>query len=177
MRWNNETPIPRPPTIESGVNISIPSRDDGRSIPLRMFKPEACDAKGVMLHIHGGGWVLMSEHYQDAYLKWVADEIGIAVLSVGYRLAPEHPFPACSDDCVDAAEYLLKNGASYGGELLFIGGEVSLPTQRGPTWRLRLTSSSPVGWRPSHDDYNPAIAAHSRQAVAYQRSDLVLWSL
>lgn len=62
LRWNNQTPIPRPPTIETGTNFTIPSRDEGRELPVRMFKPEQSEPRGIMLHIHGGGWVLMSEH-------------------------------------------------------------------------------------------------------------------
>lgn len=124
MRWNNQTPLPRPPTIEAGINSTVPSRDSGRTIPVRIFKPAEKQSKGVFLHIHGGGWVLQSEHYQDAYLKFIADELDLIAISVGYRLAPEHPHPAGCDDCVDAAEYILAHGKEqYGGELLFIGGE------------------------------------------------------
>jgi len=61
MRWNNETPLPRPPVIESGKNITIPSRESGREIPCRVFMPETDNVKGVFMHIHGGGWVLQSE--------------------------------------------------------------------------------------------------------------------
>lgn len=123
MRWNNETPVPRPPLLDSGIDIRIPSRDNEREIPIRMFKPPVA-TKGVFLHFHGGGWVLQTEHYQDTYLKFIADAMDLTVLSVGYRLAPEHPFPAGPDDCVDAAEHVLREGNSkYGGNLLFIGGE------------------------------------------------------
>jgi len=62
---------------------------------------------------------------QDAYLKFLADEGRLAVISVGYRLAPEHPFPAGPEDCYDAAEYFVKNAKSeYDGELIFMSGEV-----------------------------------------------------
>lgn len=61
MRWNNQTPLPRPPVIETGKNDMIPSRDTGREIPVRIFVPDSGKPKGVFMHIHGGGWVLQSE--------------------------------------------------------------------------------------------------------------------
>lgn len=62
---------------------------------------------------------------QDPYLKYQADHFGLTVFSVGYRLAPEDPWPAGANDCYDAAEWLVKNGKEvFGGELMFTGGEV-----------------------------------------------------
>ncbi|ORY09894.1 Alpha/Beta hydrolase protein [Clohesyomyces aquaticus] len=124
LRWEGRTPLPKPVVLDSGVNMSIPSRDQGRNIPCRYFEPEGKKAKGVLLHIHGGGWVLMNEASQDPYLKYMADHFELTVFSVGYRLAPEDPFPAGPNDCFDAAEWLIKNGREkFGGELLFAGGE------------------------------------------------------
>ncbi|KAF2404796.1 esterase/lipase/thioesterase [Trichodelitschia bisporula] len=123
MRWNNETALPRPPVLESGINATIPSRDKGRDIPIRRFKPEG-EIRGTFMHIHGGGWVLQSEAHQDTLLKAIADMGGLAVVSVGYRLAPEHPFPAAPDDCVDVANYLIENAErEFGGPLRFFSGE------------------------------------------------------
>lgn len=62
---------------------------------------------------------------QDPYLKYMADHFELTVFSVGYRLAPEDPWPAGANDCYDAAEWLVKNGKEkFGGELMFTGGEV-----------------------------------------------------
>lgn len=127
MRWNNETPLPRPPVLESGIDMIVTSRDDGRSIPLRVFlpKPGKDAVRGTFLHIHGGGWVLQSEKYQDGLLDFMAQKAGLAAVSVGYRLAPEHPFPAPVNDCEDVCDWLLKNAEKeFGGVLRFIGGEV-----------------------------------------------------
>jgi acetyl esterase/lipase len=56
----------------------------------------------------------------------MADNYQLTVFSVGYRLAPEDPWPAGANDCYDAAEWLVKNGKEkFGGELMFTGGEVS----------------------------------------------------
>lgn len=90
-----------------------------------MFKPENGEPKGVLLHIHGGGWVLQSEASQDPYLKNMADTYGLIVWSVGYRLAPEDPWPAGVNDCYDAAEWLVDNAEKeYAVPLMFACGEV-----------------------------------------------------
>jgi hypothetical protein len=58
----------------------------------------------------------------------MADHFEVTVVSIGYRLAPEDPWPAGAEDCYDAAEWLVKNGPEvFGGELMFTGGEVGSP--------------------------------------------------
>jgi acetyl esterase/lipase len=66
-------------------------------IPLRLIAPEA-RSTGTFMHIHGGGWTLSENDLQDLRLQRVARETGLTVVSVGYRLAPEHPYPAGPDD-------------------------------------------------------------------------------
>ncbi len=69
-------------------------------------------------------------------LNTIADGAGVAVVSVGYRLAPEHPFPKGPEDCFDAAEWLVDNAkAEFGAELKFLGGEVSNTLCHGDTRR------------------------------------------
>ncbi|KAJ4353989.1 uncharacterized protein N0V89_005721 [Didymosphaeria variabile] len=124
LRWEGQTPLPKPIVLPEGINGTIPSRDAGREITYRIFKPASGVSKGVHLHIHGGGWVLQSEAYQDPYLKYMADNYEVTVWSVGYRLAPEDPWPAGVNDCYDAAEWLVDNAEKlYGGPLMFTGGE------------------------------------------------------
>ena len=65
---------------------------------------------------------------QDSLLKAIADGSDLVVISVGYRLAPENPYPRPLHDCLDVAEWLVDNAKSlFGAELKFIGGEVSRP--------------------------------------------------
>lgn len=61
LRWEGQTPLPKPVVLPEGVNGEIASRDKGRMISYRMFKPESGESKGIHMHIHGGGWVLQSE--------------------------------------------------------------------------------------------------------------------
>jgi acetyl esterase/lipase len=95
---------------------------DGNEIPLRVIAP--ANPRGIYLHIHGGGWVLGGADMQDPMLERIADSTGQAVVSVEYRLAPEHPYPAGPDDCESAASWLLRNGKQeFGTDALTIGGE------------------------------------------------------
>lgn len=91
---------------------------------LRELLPAQGKPQGVYLHIHGGGWVLGEADLQDSLLLALADLAQLAVLSVHYRLAPEHPYPAAPDDCEAAALWLVHNARElYGTDRLFIGGE------------------------------------------------------
>lgn len=99
---------------------------EGPSGPLKLreFLPAQGAPRGVYLHIHGGGWVIGSADMQDSMLLALADQAQLAVLSVHYRLAPEHRYPAAPDDCEAAALWLVAHGAeTYGVQKLFIGGE------------------------------------------------------
>jgi acetyl esterase len=114
---------PFPPVIKSprAHTITIRGRD-GNEIPLRIIAPE--QARGVYLHIHGGGWVLGSADQHDPMLERIADTTGLAAVSVEYRLAPENPYPAGPDDCESAAAWLVQHAMSeFGSDVLTIGGE------------------------------------------------------
>jgi acetyl esterase/lipase len=75
-------------------------------IALRVIAPEQ-QPTGVFLHIHGGGWTVSASDLQDRRLQRLARDTGMTVVSVEYRLAPEHPYPAAPDDCEAAALWLL----------------------------------------------------------------------
>jgi acetyl esterase len=95
---------------------------DGNQIPLRVIAP--AQPRGVYLHLHGGGWVLGGADMQDPMLERIVDNTGQAIVSVEYRLAPEHPYPAGPDDCEAAAAWLVRNSKKeFGTEALTIGGE------------------------------------------------------
>ena len=71
------------------------------------------------------GTQLGSERAQDGLLQFYANAGDVAVISIGYRLAPEYPYPAPIEDCVDAVGYLIANSEKeYGAPLRFLAGEV-----------------------------------------------------
>lgn len=125
MRAAGKTPLPAATHLPSAEDMDIPSRDAGRSIPCRVLRPQNGGAvKGVFMHIHGGGWVLQDQRSQDPPLQAIADNTGVVCVSVGYRLAPEDPFPKGPEDCFDVAEWLVGNAErEFGAGLCFVGGE------------------------------------------------------
>ncbi len=94
-----------------------------RQVPVRIITPQERETRAVYLEIHGGGFYLSSAARSDARNARLADAVGVAVVSVDYRLAPEHPWPAAPDDCETAALWLLEQGeAMFGATRLAIGG-------------------------------------------------------
>ena len=108
------------PPSDRGVDRTI----DGPAGPIRLrtFVPEQVD--GVLFHIHGGAWMAGSPEMTDLLHEALADSLHLACVSVDYRLAPEHPYPAAPDDCEAAACWLLEHAREeYGSDRLLIGGE------------------------------------------------------
>lgn len=109
-----ETPGPEVP-------VSNIATDGG--IPVRLYRPEA--ARAALVFFHGGGLVAGSIETHDGICRRLAAASGVAVMSVGYRLAPEHRFPASLDDAVAALDWIHANASVLGidGDHLAIGGD------------------------------------------------------
>lgn len=98
-------------------------------IPVRSYLPRSYVSGGpvqapVALHFHGGGFVTGSIDLYDANARDIAAKANCAVLAVGYRLAPEHPFPAGLNDCYAATEWVANEGHTIGldGSRIAVGG-------------------------------------------------------
>ncbi len=95
----------------------------GRSVPVRVHEPASGEVAGVFLEIHGGGFYLGSAAGSDVRNRALADSLDLAFVSVDYRLAPEHPWPAAPEDCETAALWLADHAQHrFGTTSLFIGG-------------------------------------------------------
>ncbi len=95
-------------------------------IPVRVYVPRGLARPApLLLYFHGGGWVVGSIDSHDGQCRMLADEAGCIVVSVGYRLAPEHRFPAAVDDAVDAWRWVLSNAGRLGADAarLAVGGD------------------------------------------------------
>jgi acetyl esterase/lipase len=96
----------------------------GPAGPLRLREFRPSRPAGVMLHIHGGGWMTGEPELTDLLHEALADDLNLAIVSVEYRRSPEHPFPAGPDDCEAAALWLVESARSeYATDRLLIGGE------------------------------------------------------
>ncbi|HSI41721.1 MAG TPA: alpha/beta hydrolase [Xanthobacteraceae bacterium] len=134
LRLEGKGPFPLAP--QSPLARTLEIEGPHGPVPLRILAPE--QPRGVYLHIHGGGWTLGSARENDGLNDLLVARTGLAVVSVDYRLAPEHPYPAAPDDCEAAALWLLREGpARFGTEHFCIGGE-SAGAQLSVATMLRL---------------------------------------
>jgi acetyl esterase/lipase len=114
--------VPTPAPSEPPAVLELAEGATG-AVPLRIHAPLRGPAAGVLLDIHGGGFVLGSAASDDVRHRRLADALGIAVVSVEHRLAPEHPWPAAPDDCEVAARWLVDQAERrFGTRRLAIGG-------------------------------------------------------
>jgi acetyl esterase len=98
----------------------------GREIGVCIYSPPGKDgALPVVVFFHGGGWVVCTLETHDPICRALAMEVGVLVVSVDYRLAPEHKFPAGLEDCRVAAEWVLAHAAELGGDprRVMVGGD------------------------------------------------------
>ena len=113
------------PPVDSVAEITIPGAD-GTMIPGRVYRPSGLpDNAAILVYFHGGGWVLGGLDAADSACRVLANHAGIAVLSVDYRLAPEHPFPAAIDDALAAFRHVVADAADLriDPSRIAVGGE------------------------------------------------------
>lgn len=124
--------------------VAESARAAGRTVPIRIVKPLRRPIAGVLLHFPGGGFYLSCSVADDERNARRADATGLAVVSVDYRLAPEHPWPAAPDDCMTAAEWLINNAVErFGTGRLLLGG-FSAGATLAATTLLRLRDAGAV---------------------------------
>lgn len=98
----------------------------GGDLPIRVYRPvDAGDATPCLMFFHGGGWVIGTVDTHDLVCRALCEATAATVVSVGYRLAPEHPFPAAPDDCTAATKWVAEHGAEIGvdGSRLAVCGD------------------------------------------------------
>jgi acetyl esterase len=89
---------------------------DIAGVPVRIYRPSSEVALPVVVYFHGGGWTIGSAEQFDAITRELANTSGAIVVSVDYRLAPEHPFPAALDDCWSVLQSVAKHAVEFGGD-------------------------------------------------------------
>jgi acetyl esterase/lipase len=120
MRWL--TKVGARPKLPAGVTAEV--RPVGAA-SVRIYRPVEVRSDGAVLWIHGGGFVIGTAQMDDARCSRYALEFGTVVVSVDYRLAPEHPFPAPLDDCFAAWTWLQEHADGLGVDphRIVVGGE------------------------------------------------------
>jgi acetyl esterase len=99
-----------PEPVAGVEDRSIPG--PGGDIPIRIYKPAGAGPFGACVYFHGGGWVVGDIEMTDQPCRMLANASGCVVISVDYRLAPEHKFPAGPEDCFAAVAWMAANGAA-----------------------------------------------------------------
>jgi acetyl esterase len=114
---------PSPPDV-AVHDLSIPG--PASEIPVRVYAPHDVERPcGVLVYFHGGGFVAGSIDSHDGTVRELAAGARCVVVSVEYRLAPEHPYPAAIDDCLAALRWVMANTTAVGGDpdRIAIGGD------------------------------------------------------
>lgn len=106
--------IAMPPTNVDTAGKDIPV--DGGNIHLRVYTPKSTGPFPVVVYYHGGGFVIANLDVYDASARTLADKLGAVVVSVAYRLAPEHKFPVAHNDAFAAYKWVVDNAAAIKGD-------------------------------------------------------------
>jgi len=111
-------------------NLTIPAGNPQREIPIRIYYPlkgNCVDelALPIFFFAHGGGFVSGNLNTHDIMLRAISNGAECIVISVDYRLAPEHPFPAALDDCLSVLQWIKEYVSILGGDInrIVIGGD------------------------------------------------------
>jgi acetyl esterase len=112
-----------PEPVAKVEDRSIPG--PGGQIPVRIYTPQGSGPFPVLVYFHGGGWVIGNVDTHDPTCRTLTNAAGCVVVSVDYRLAPEHKFPAAVDDCYAATQWVAANAAAINGDSsrIAIGGD------------------------------------------------------
>lgn len=144
-----------------------------RPIPARLYRPLADPAERLpaLIYFHGGGWVVGDLDTHDGPCRWLANAGRCAVVSVDYRLAPEHKFPAAVDDAIAAASWIAAHGDALAidRDRLAIGGDsaggnlaavttLHARDSGGPAFRYQLLIYPAVDFAGDYPSYH----AHTR---------------
>lgn len=99
-------PAPKSPGNIHVENISIPGNDG--NLRLRLYRPKSASAPTpVLVWLHGGGYLIGKPEMDDPYCAELVQQLGITIVSVDYRRAPKHPFPAALEDAYTALEWVV----------------------------------------------------------------------
>jgi acetyl esterase len=124
MEWNTRVVGGPPPAVADVHDGTLPG--PAGPIPYRLYRPRSDGPPpGLLVYFHGGGWVIGSLDTHDAACRSLALEGDCGVLSVDYRLAPEHPYFAARDDAMAAYHWAREHAADFGFEAgrIAVGGD------------------------------------------------------
>lgn len=145
--WNAD-----PPYVAKTIDFNTSPSSGHVTIPVRLYDPTPDQAGGCLIYFHGGGWVVGDLELEDAGLRRMALAGPVKILSVDYRLAPEHPFPAAVEDGESVVRWLVQEapkdlmidpsrlaiGGASAGANIAIGTALRLRDAARPTMRSMI---------------------------------------
>jgi acetyl esterase/lipase len=147
----------------------LPSAATGIDVAVRIYRPaDAGRPLPALLWMHPGGYVIGSIELDDLMLRQLVRDVGCVAVSIDYRLAPEHPYPAALDDCYGVLESIAANAGSLGidaGSIAVGGGSAGAGLAAALALRARDAGGPPIGFQlliyPALDDNNVEPASES----------------
>ncbi|WP_217196528.1 alpha/beta hydrolase [Streptomyces buecherae] len=137
----------------SGMDVEDRTVPADPGVPVRIYRPHG--ARGAIVWLHGGGWVMGDVDTEHPWAARLASASGATVISVGYRLAPEHPFPAAFDDAYAVLTWASEHAAALGADAdrIAVGGHsaggglaaglaLRARDQQGPPIRFQLLNQA-----------------------------------
>ncbi len=152
------------------------------TIPVRIYTPEGEEPLPVLVYFHGGGWVLCNLDTHDSICRSLANLAGCIVVSVDYRLAPEHKYPAAVEDCYAATCWVAENATAIGGDpkRIAVGGDSAGGNLAAVVTLIARDKNSPsilfqLLIYPVTDYYLPGTASYSENQEGYllTRRDMI----
>lgn len=132
MRAGEESHVPAPEKrlpVHTVADLTLPTT--AGEVPVRVYTPSGAETHPVLVYFHGGAFFLGSLNTHDHVARELANATGCTVVSVGYRRAPEHAFPAGLDDCYAVVRWIAGHGREPGrgigwdGQVLAVAGDSS----------------------------------------------------
>jgi acetyl esterase len=100
----------------SGIIVDNKIPGEAGDIPIRIYTPQGKGPFPVLIYFHGGGFILGNIEYQDSITRSISEKASVIVISVEYRLAPEHPFPAGLNDAYEAVKWASRNSKTINAD-------------------------------------------------------------
>lgn len=180
----SKTPIRRHVSVTNEL-VEIPDRKG--NLRLRIYRRSCMEVPApAVIYIHGGGMLLGSPEEEDHIASAITDEIGCVTVSVDYRLAPEHPYPAAIEDCYAGLTWVVGNSASLGidpDRIALFGRSAGGGLAAGTSLLARDRSGPPIAFQmliyPMLDDRNdtPSSLACQELGVWDRRDNSEAWSM
>ena len=114
QRRGRHVPPERADAVARVRDRAIGAPDGEGEVPIRIYEPDGTESRPAVVYFHGGGWVVGSIDSHDPLCRALANAAGVVVVSVDYRLAPEHAFPAAAEDAYAATEWVIARAAELG---------------------------------------------------------------